>query len=134
MSQEVQFSLTVKESKNILHARSCLFWLTSTLGIVLLGMLMLPKELGSCVCRYKRLSRELLTYLLEQGRTRLLVSSVVVYLLAIFIMHLEMEAFSVLQSFQPRQCYSLTVFRFPISLMPFSFVRGPVVGLYRITE
>lgn len=72
---------------------------------------MLPKELGSCICRYKRLSKELLTCLLERERTRLLVSSVMVYILAVFSMQLQMEGFSVLPS--------LTMLRFLISLMLF---------------
>lgn len=76
-----------------------------------MGILMSPKELDGCVCRYKRFSKELVTCLLERERPRLLVSSVMVYIMAIFNMQLQMEGFSVL--------LSLTMLKFLISLRQF---------------
>lgn len=61
------------------------------------------------MCRYKKISKELLTCMLEWERTRLLVSLIVVYIVAFFNMQLQVEGFSLF--------LSLTILRFLISLM-----------------
>jgi len=83
-----------------------------TLGSILLGILTLPKELVNSARRYKRLSKDLLTCLLEWVGTSLLVSSVVMYFMAIFNIQLQIKGFSVL--------LCLTRLRFLISLMQVS--------------